>query len=171
MSLQARFSPDDTRLYSIYRDVAHNFGDVIREAAKRLEDDEWAVLAAVLKKEGVTQEDLGRACEAYCIFVATSSDFPQEDMEAALVRSGFFAVPGLAQVALMAIIGTVLAGYYFAGVREATLGGKGPALQLQDLREMGARTSKAMCMPPWRRKLRSFFGRFARAWKTIRGHS
>lgn len=153
MTLQARASEWDHRLYNVNRDVAHNFGDVMREVAGRLEDERWPVLVDVCKTHGVTQDDLGRACEAYCLFVAAATEDKREGMTACLTRSGWYAVPEVAQVALMAIMGTVISGYYWVGVREATIGGQGPCASCQDLREAGRRCSQLMLVPWWRRKV------------------
>jgi hypothetical protein len=64
--------------------------------------------------------------------------------------SWFEASPG-AQVAVMAILGTVVSGYFFHGVRETTLNGEGPAVTLQDLRERGEKCSHLMQMSRTRR--------------------
>ena len=167
--LQARMSENDPRLYNVYRDVAHNFGDVVREVAARLEDGRWPVAKEICGKNGVTQDQLGLACEAFCKFVASSTEIPKERMNDALVRSGWYNVPEVAQVVYMAYLGTVLSGYYFAGVREATLGGVGPAQNYQDLREVGSRAAKLMTAPRWRRKLDRLWERLKLAWATLTG--
>lgn len=153
MGLQARMSEHDDRLYSPARDVAHCFADVMREAAARLEDERWAALAALLKKEGVTQEELGAACQAACLFVASAVDSPKEKMGECLARCGFWKVPEAANIGLMAIVGTVMMGYFWGGAHEATMGGKGPCLKAQDLRALGAQCHEAMTAPRWRRWL------------------
>jgi hypothetical protein len=92
---------------------------------------------------------------------------PVKRMSEALARCGWYNVPEAAQVAYMAYLGTVLSGYFFAGVREATLGGVGPAQSLQDLRAVGSQSAKAMTLPRWKRRLSAFFGRFRSAWRTL----
>ncbi len=167
--LQARMSENDPRLYNVYRDVAHCFGDVAREVAGRLEDGRWPVVKEICDKYGVTEDQLGLACEAFCKFVASSVEIPKERMNDALTRSGWYAVPDVAQVAYMAYLGTVVSGYFFAGVREATLGGVGPAQNYQDLREVGSRASKLMTAPRWRRKLDRLWERLRLTWATFKG--
>lgn len=152
MSLQARASEWDHRLYNVNRDVAHNFGDVVREVAARLEDGRWPILVEVCERYGVTQDDLGKACEAYCLFVASATETKKERMGACLTRSGWYAVPEVAQVALMAILGTVMSGYYWVGAREATVGGQGPCLTYQDLRDAGKDCARLMMIPRWKRR-------------------
>lgn len=165
--LQARMSENDPRLYNVNRDVAHNFGDVVREVAGRLEDARWPIIAEICKHYNVTEDQLGLACEAFCKFVASSVEVPKERMNEALARCGWFNVPEAAQVAYMAYLGTVMAGYFYAGVREATLAGVGPAQTYQDLREVGSRASKLLTSSRWRRRLAAFGNRFRRAFRLI----
>lgn len=167
--LQARMSEADPRLYNVNRDVAHNFGDVVREVAARLEDGAWPAVKAMLARQQVTEDQLGAACAAFCTFVASSVDVPKERMHEALQRSGWFAVPEAAQIAYMAYLGTVMTGYFYAGVREATLQGVGPAQTYQDLRAVGTRSAKVMAAPRWRRKIDALAARVRLAWATLTG--
>lgn len=167
--LQARFSANDDRFYHPGRDVAHCFADVMRIASGRLEDGTWPAVTKILAKEGVGQEELGKACEAFCLFVMSAVDDPEETMTAALARSGFWNVPEAAQVALMATVGSIMAGYYFKGARDATIAGKGPALYSQDLRAAGAMASKLITIPWWRKKLHTIVVRIIRAWYVLLG--
>ena len=81
MSLQARMSQGDSGLYNPNRDIAHCFGDVVKEVAARLEDERWPELVAILSREGVSMDDLGEACQALCLFVASSTEDPEETMQ------------------------------------------------------------------------------------------
>jgi len=144
-------SQSDPRLYNPNRDIAHCFGDVMREVADRLEDERWEELSAILKREGVCMDDLGDACAALCVFVASSADNPKENMFDSMDRCNWFKASPGAQVAVMAILGTVVSGYFFHGVRESTLGGDGPTSTLQDLRERGEKCSHLMQMSRTRR--------------------
>lgn len=169
MTLQARMSEGDPRLYNPNRDVAHNFADVVHEVAARLEDNRWPVVGDLLARYQIGEDQLGEACKAFCTFVASSTEIPKEKMEEALVRAGWFHVPEAAQLAYMAYLGTVLSGYFYAGVREATLQGSGPTLTCQDLRAAGARTAAIMTAPRWRRPLIALAGRVRAAWNTLTG--
>ncbi len=167
MSLQARMSESDQRLYNPNRDVAHCFGDMVREVAARLEDERWPIVKDVLEKYNVTQDQLGQACEAFCNFVSSSMDTPKERMNEALARCGWFNVPDSAQLAYMAYLGTVVSGYFYAGIREATLDGVGPAQSLKDLRDAGSRSAKAMTRSVLARKLHAVRDRFSRAFRLL----
>jgi hypothetical protein len=172
--LQARFSKDDQRLYSVYRDIAHNFKDVALIVAQRLSDDTWAPLADYLTSKGVSKADLGRACQAFCSFVMTATvksqpGQPQPSMEDCLKESGWFDVAEPAQVAYMSYLGTVVAGYYFAGVRSACVLGYDPTKEGEDLREHGARAMKALTTPKWKRRLLGWLSAVHKIWSILRG--
>jgi hypothetical protein len=169
MGLQARLSEHDPRLYNVNRDVAHCFGTVMREVAARLEDDKWQVLVDYLRREKVTMDQLGAACQAAIVFVQSSTDHKKEKMGEALARSGWHAVPEPAQVALCAIMGTVLLGIFWVGVREATLGGVGPVQSLGDLQEAGARAARLVSRRPWARRWDNFRIWLSGVWRALRG--
>lgn len=171
MTLQARSSEWDHRLYNVNRDVAHNFSEVVREVANRLESMRWDALKQMLKERGVTEDDLGKACEGFMLFVASAVENPKETMGGCLRRSGYLDAPEEAQIAYMAILGTVMAGYYWTGCREATLGGVGPCQTNQDLREAGAQASRLLAMPRWKRRLAKLYHRFQLIWDALNGRT
>ncbi len=142
--LQARFAQGDPRLYSVSRDVAHNFQFIALEVARRLRDNRWPALEELCAAHGVSAEELGAACQAFCSFVAGVLERPGETMEEGIRRSGFLAARGEAQVAFMACLGQVVAGVYWAGLREATAGGSTPPLDCAALAAAGAACVQAM---------------------------
>lgn len=150
--LQARMSQADPRLYSTDRDLAHNFGDVMRETAARLEDGRWEPVKKYLEAAGVSPDDVGEACAALCLFVGNAAACPGDTMATAMARAGWFGdkVKPEARVAVMAVLGTVVTGYYFAGVRHATLDGRGPTDLMADLRAAGGRSCRLLFLPAWR---------------------
>lgn len=167
-SVQARLSPNDPRLYNVNRDVAHNFAFVVGEVARCLEEGRWPALTRLAAARGVSDEDLGRACAALARFVAVQADDPAESMAACLARCGFLELPETAQVVVMAYLGTVTLGIHHRGVREATLGGRGPADDYRALAEHGRRCAGLMRLPRWRRRWLRFVGRLRRAWRAFR---
>lgn len=132
-SIQARMSKNDPRLYNVNRDIAHNFKEVATYVANRLEDELWPELADLLRSRGVTEDDLGNACESFVLFVGTGASDPDVDMPEALQKAGWHKLKPEAQIAVMAVLGTVILGMQFAGVREATLGGDGPAMSIREI--------------------------------------
>lgn len=154
MSMQARMSADDQRLYNANRDVAHCFATAVTVVAARLEDAQWPAIEEYLKANGVSDDELGEACAAFIRFIQGSSDNPKEKMADVLCRAGWMDVHDVAQVAYMATLGTVMAGIFFHGVREATVTGfEGPLAKLGDLQAAGSRASKLLSMPRWKRPL------------------
>lgn len=169
MSLQARTSEWDHRLYSVNRDVAHNFAYVVQELATRLTDDRWKEIGNYLRESGVTEAELGTACKAFIEFVASAASSPKESMEQALTRVGWFKLPAAAQVAYMAYLGTILSGIYFHGAREATTQGKGPCAEIPELISSGVLCEQLMTMSKWRRGLYRFVQRVKGAINVLAG--
>lgn len=158
MSLQARASEWDHRLYNVNRDLAHNFPFIAQEVAGRLEDGRWPFLVELAKANGVTMDDLGEVCQAACKFVVGTADAPAESMAAALIRSGWTEQKDAAQAAYCATVGAVVLGIWWQGAREATMKRDGstvaaPCLAVPDLVAAGGRAADLCRLPRWRRWL------------------
>lgn len=153
MSLQARMSESDRRLYNPSRDVAHNFKEVLQLVAARLEDNKWPELSALLLREQVSMDDLGEACASYCMYVASAVEDPNKSMFAGIHDSGFFKCKPAAQIAVMAMIGVSYAGIQHAGIREATISGEGPLQTVSQLVASADKLRKYLNKPLWQRKL------------------
>lgn len=166
-SMQARLNQSDPRLYSVNRDVAHNFAYVIEETAKRIEAGNWKPLVAYGENAGLCDEDLGAGCQVLIRFVLGQLDFPKEGMSASLQRAGFFDLPEEVRIILMAHLGSIVLGIYWVGVHEATLGGEGPLLTCKQLQEHGAQCAKLMSVPRWRRGLFKFWLRALEVWRVL----
>ena len=156
MSIQARMTANDPRLYNPSRDVAHNFQHVMELVASRLEDQTWPELDSLLRREEVTLDDLGAACGAYCTYLASAKTDPLLAMHSSLEQCGFFKCKPAAQVAVLALIGTCYAGIQYAGIREATLGGEGPMQTVGDLMVHAEHFRKFTGMSGLRRKWEKF---------------
>jgi|694.fasta_scaffold29027_11 hypothetical protein len=172
MSLQARMSSSDNRLYNVNRDVAHNFTQVMSLVAGRLEDQQWVELSEVLARENVSMDDLGNACGCYCTYLASAATKPELSMHDSIEASGFFACKPAAQVAVLAMIGTAYAGIQFAGVRDASIsvGGKvdGPLASLEQLLEYADRFRRYAGMSRWQRRLLHLRSRITNAFAAFR---
>lgn len=169
--MEARMSPGDKRLYNPSRDVAHNFGEVMKLVAERCSADNWHAIVSLAKDRGVSQEEIGRGCQAMLQFVATQlNGEDRESMSQALSRSGFFDVSETCRVILMAHLGSVMLGMHWAGVREATIGGQGPALTYRNLRWHGKQCAILMAkLSPFRRRWHCFWRRVRLAWRVLCG--
>jgi hypothetical protein len=166
MTLNARMSKDDPRLYNPSRDVAHNFDQIIMEVASRCEKHTWDVLNKLAQEKGLTDEELGKACQCLCKFVAHHPE-RGESMGSCMAACGFLECPDAARVIVAAYMGTVILGMHWAGVREATLGGQGPTLNYQRLRWHGMMCVKRMQMPRWKRSLYILSRRIKAAWRVL----
>jgi hypothetical protein len=151
MPMQARLSENDPRFYNTSRDVAHCFAAIAEEVAGRLEDGRWPVLQKYLDDHGITDEQLGEACAAFCQFVVSTCDNPEEGMGDLLHRVGWHSVPEPAQVAVCSILGTVMMGCFFRGARDVTIGFEGPCADLRNLAEAGREAHEWLTMPRWKR--------------------
>lgn len=171
MSLQARMSEGDRRLYNPSRDVAHNFKEVMNIVAGRLEDQKWPELVEILKREQVSMDDVGEACGCYCTYLASAAnpDMVGVSMSESLKLSGFFECKPAAQVAVLAMIGTCYAGIQFGGIREASIGGEGPLETIAEVAGHAARLHRYMGMPYWQRRLADFKRRLVNTCKVIKG--
>jgi len=167
-SLQARMSQNDPRLYNVNRDVAHNFGFVITEMFKAVLEERWPALTNLAKEKGVTKEQLGEGCNALVKFVGVQADDPNESMAACLARCGWLDFPEHVRVILMAYLGLVTLGIHFHGVREATLGGQGPAATYKQLSWHGRRMVLLMRMGWFRRRLYRLRARLRKAWRSFK---
>ena len=155
MTMQARFSENDPRLYSPSRDIAYNFPKVAKVVAQRLENREhWPAFTAYLKAFDVqTDPDLGDACKSMIEFILKPEE--GEEMHETLDRVGWHDLTPESQFAISAQIGAVMMGMYWAGVREATLDGKGPfdLLDENDLQQHGERAAFLLTAPRYLRWL------------------
>lgn len=167
MTIQARMSKDDSRLYDVNRDVAHNFESVITEVCKAIDTRRYLPVHELADAAGVTDEMLGKACQSLCLFMAVQADNPDETMPQCLERSGFFKVHPIARVVVMTYVGQVILGYHWRGVRDATLGGVGPAKELKKMRWYGREIGLLMKMPRWQRWLYQLRRRARKAYRAF----
>jgi hypothetical protein len=169
MSVQARMSSSDNRLYNPSRDVAHNFKAVMELVVDRLDHDRWPALTELLNREGVTTEELDTACNCYCNFLLAGAEDGRLSMTEVLDNSGFLQCKPAAQVAIMSMLGTCYTGIQFVGMREATLGGEGPLLTVKELQQQASCLRRYLAMSPFVRQLtyyrRAVVGYFQRLLK------
>ena len=186
MTMQARFDANDPRLYAVERDVAHNFGSIAKIVASRLEHPQrWPALDNYMRSKGfsyddkeksfvakgkakITDEELGRACKAYITFVASAAKYPEEDMSGTLERSGWNKVSEEAQFCVMAVLGSVMLGVYWAGARDATLDGKGPCSTLGYLHEHADRAAFLLTSPRLLRGCYRILYELRQTWRALR---
>lgn len=159
----------DPRLYNVNRDVAHNFRQVMERVFNRLQQRLWPELESLLSAHQVTDREVSQAFDALCKFIGGAQDNMRVEFQTALAQAGWFKCRPEAQVAVMSVLGTVILGYHFAGVREATLGGEGPALTLTTLASKGEELAAFLAIPRWKRPFVRFWRRLSRAWRLLLG--
>jgi hypothetical protein len=169
MTMQARMSAGDNRLYNPSRDVAHNFQQVMEIVAGRLEDHTWPELDSILERERITMDELGEACGAYCRYLASAATELQITLFDSLRKSGFLDCKPAAQVAVLAHIGACYAGIQYAGVREATVNGEGPLLTVEQLLVYAEQFRRYAGMSRRRRRFERLKSKFRTALRTLRG--
>ena len=92
-------------------------------------------------------------------------------MHAGMELSGFFDCKPAAQVAILAMIGTCYAGIQFGGIREATIGGKGPMETVGDVIKHAEQFQAYVGIPRWRRRLIRTKARIIKAVQILRNSS
>lgn len=140
-------------LYAPARDLTYFFPDLCKRVAKSLHEQQFPDLHRWLDSQGVTSDDLGEACRAFCEYLVTSHEVPAECPNDVLERAGWFKVKPEAQIAYMYYVGTTMAGYFFKGIRDVQELGRDAPASLKQLRTYGKYARMVMSMPPWRRWL------------------
>lgn len=153
MPINAR-GPDGLT-YSPQRDLRQCYPEVIKEALDRFNNHRWGELEHFVIDAGGTWDDLCDAMEAYSRFTTMPIEEPDMTMEQAMRASGWFEQKPVAQIAIMAMLGTVLTGQLHYAVRETTPLGAPPegmeavTAQVADLLVLRQRR---LAKPQWRQR-------------------
>lgn len=166
---QVMMTDDGTRAYSVNRDVAHNFTFVAMKVAERLETHDWTFLKEFCEHHKLSEDDLGAACQAFCLFMASATEHRGESMQACMRRCGYLDIKESAQMVFMAMLGSVMTGIFWTGVHEATISGIGPCMRMEELLERGELCAKRLQMPRWKRRLHKLLGRLEAIVAAARG--
>lgn len=142
----------DDRFYNPNRDLAYCFRDMALATADLLDEDRWPDhLREYLKHEHVNEETLGLASVAFCEFVCSSVD-PDETLQQALERVGWFELPNAAQTVYLACLGRAVASYFVVAVRQATTLGDPVPFDTGGLQSRAREVSDALCRSRWSRR-------------------
>lgn len=102
------------------RDIAYFWPQLIAMAADGLQERRWeSWYGDHLRAHGVTEETLLKTLQAYCEFCRLSVDPETDHPRTAMEKTGFFSMPPAAQLVVMAKIGQLGSGAFWAGVRHA----------------------------------------------------
>lgn len=141
-----------TRLYNPNRDLAYLYTGLVRTVADSLEDNTWAISLELLKSYDVTMDELGEACKAYIDYISmAASGEGSPDCVDALEKAGWFKLRPVVQHAFCAVIGRIITGMMYAGVRDINYEGFEGLATPESLRIIGERVSRHMERPAWKR--------------------
>jgi len=133
MALQLRPKGSDDPMYNPERDFAYSHTSMIQCVINAFNSDRWpyvfeSLLALVPKEEGDTDEEhkdkcweeLVKAKDIYCQFCNICCEDSSESYEDVITRSGWGEVPGPYRVAWLSMLGIVMTGQLFTGLRDVT---------------------------------------------------
>lgn len=111
--------------YNPARDFAYNYPQLLACVCKAFESSHWPevksfVAAAMNVTEEQAWESLCDVNDAMMRYVNICCEDPTETVEDLLKRSGFVDLPNPARIGYMAMIGMVMVGQLFAGLRDVT---------------------------------------------------
>lgn len=132
------------RLYDQNRDLAHNFGWVLHQAAQRFANRRWAVVEEFLRAQGVEDQQLVDGLQALFRFVEAARDGDGTDMKRDMAVAGWDQVPEPVRLAIMAHCGAILLGAFYVGVNQAMIAGDDPTKRYPDLWAGGREFARLM---------------------------
>lgn len=117
--------PGGGEFYNPARDFAYNYPQLIGCVCRAFQSQYWpevkAFVAAALDcPEEQAWDLLVDANEAFIRYINICCEDPTETVDELLVRSGFKSLPSAAQIGYTAMIGMVMAGQLFSGLRDVT---------------------------------------------------
>lgn len=134
MSLQSLIhgGGNGTKVHSICRDVAYNFSFIMAEVVKKIVEGRWPA-NELMDKLQTSQEEMVATAKALTGFIKNATDPNYRTMLEAAEATHLFETNDNAQLANYAIIGFLMLGMFFSGVREASIMGNDPMLSQRDL--------------------------------------
>lgn len=126
LTIRPNYGQDGSLPYAPQRDLRYIYPGILQAVCDRFNGGGWPALSNYAESRGCTGEDLIQAHLAFVSFVNNSCDNPEENMEQVLHSADWFNTPVEAQVAYMAMLGTVLAGQLFYALRDTTKLGDKP---------------------------------------------
>lgn len=110
-----------------FRDIAYFWPQLVTKALEGCKQKGWEPwYDAYLQANGVTEEVLLETLGAYAGFCQLAMDPEIRGVREAMERSGFFAKPPAAQLVVIAKIGQLGSGAFWAGIRHAHMQGVVP---------------------------------------------
>ena len=133
MSLQFRTKGSSDPMYNPERDFAYSHTNMVRCIISGFNSGRWpevfaTLVAAVPREEGDSEmshddkcwEGLMSAKDVYCNFINICCEDPDENYVAVIARSGWGDVGAPYRFAWLAMLGVVMTGQLFTGLRDVT---------------------------------------------------
>jgi hypothetical protein len=137
---QAKGLQSNDPWYQPGRDVAYIYQSMCSQAFAWLSEANWEEwFGDYLKHHNITEADLAEGCKRFAEgHNRFTGDASIEHASDALEQAGFLEMPYPVQITMYALLGVVLTGTFFNGVRDVTLGGNTPEeCGLESIVEMG----------------------------------
>lgn len=165
MATQMVFRKGQTDLplvkYNPCRDVAYCWDDLLRSTCTLIERREFAEVGPFIAEHNVTDDELTDVLVFLAEFWKGSRDGDREPLHE-LQKRGWFELRWQARAAVLSMMGQMMLGFVYSGIRQATEMGDVPMLPAVELTERAAALAALCGKPLWRRKLALLSMRFKR---------
>jgi len=143
-------------MYSPSRDFAYNYPQLVKCIINSFNVGRWPELVYTMSQahyadRTLTEEEdafiWGKICEAkdvYCNFLNECCVDPDETVDQVLDRVGWNNLPEAAQITWLAMMGQVMTGQVFQGLRDVTYQGEGARSEVKELLQAGQAARRAM---------------------------
>ncbi len=153
MSTHMRLKGSEGELYTPGRDLAYCFHDMVENVANRFSENKWPALMALMEREKIEFPQLQAGMDSFCRFLVEAQQKPDRDIRESMRSSGWLDQPPQVQIAINAMLGSVVMGQLFAAVRDLALIDAPHQRNMLPLIKYGKISKLLMYMPPWRRRL------------------
>lgn len=111
--------------YSPHRDVAYIYTDMCKKALVWLREANWEDwYGDYLRHTGTAEADIGEGAKVFAKAIGLFTGSSEIDTpEAALDQAGFMKLPYPVQISIYAMLGMILTGTFFMGIRDVTVDG------------------------------------------------
>jgi hypothetical protein len=146
VGLQLRPKGSGDPMYSPERDFAYSHTSIVQCIINAFNSDRWPyvfelLVATVPKESTVTDEahadmcwgELVKVKDVYCEFCNICCEDSDESYEDVIARSGWGDVPGPYRVAWLSMLGVVMTGQLFTGLRDVTAEATPRSTHVEDL--------------------------------------
>lgn len=158
MALKLRPKGSNDPYYNPLRDLAYCYPQAVENVVTKFNEHRWPELEQLVATEGVTFDNLCDAMDAYVTFLNEAHKDPSEQLRDVMARTGWLSQPKGAQIAIMAMLGSVVTGQLFHAIRDEST----PEDQMHEVASLYASMQEAkkwMYASPWTVRVRLFVSR------------